>query len=138
LAIALSRSELSGRNLFEEREPWKRKELLLRPDVSSTKWTIPWICKTAQKGDGNRQGEVETIVMETPNSAFEAPANIANVPLSQVLAIALLCGSLTFGCLFTSFRGKPQADPRAASAPTLTQTGFQSPALADSSEANRR
>ncbi len=46
--------------------------------------------------------------METSNTPAQVPLTDSqpNVPLSQVLAIALICGSLTFGCLYSAFHGK--------------------------------
>lgn len=67
--------------------------------------------------------------METTTSpAQDSPSNSGNVPVSQVLALALLCGALTFGCLFTSVRASMSSSSPAKSATGAVLTDSVVPA----------
>lgn len=73
--------------------------------------------------------------METFNTPTQVPpADLPpNVPLSQVLAIAVICGSLTFGCLYSAYQGKADIGQQTASA-TASPNQVAAPVLADNTQ----
>jgi hypothetical protein len=57
--------------------------------------------------------------MEMMPSVQEA-SDSANISVGRVLTIALLCGALTFCCLFSSLRGKPSTAPSSTAVALVT------------------